>query len=258
MRFDNLILETAGGVALVTINRPDVRNALDRETWEELARAVEALEGEAEAGVIILTGAGDKAFAAGSDIRQIRERTLLDGLAAPPQRALMRIEAAEKPTIAAVNGFALGGGCELAMACDLRIASERARFGQPEVNLGIIPGAGGTQRLVTLVGLGKAKELVLTGEIIDAQEALRIGLVNQVVPHERLLPAAREMAQKILAKGPLAVRLAKVAMNARAKWGQEAGMVVERLAQACLMTTEDKREGTAAFLEKRPPRFEGR
>ena len=152
MRFDNLILETAGGVALVTINRPDVRNALDRETWEELARAVEALEGEAEAGVIILTGAGDKAFAAGSDIRQIRERTLLDGLAAPPQRALMRIEAAEKPTIAAVNGFALGGGCELAMACDLRIASERARFGQPEVNLGIIPGAGGTQRLVTLVG----------------------------------------------------------------------------------------------------------
>ncbi|MBI2178522.1 MAG: enoyl-CoA hydratase/isomerase family protein, partial [Candidatus Tectomicrobia bacterium] len=246
MPFDNLLVEISEGVALLTINRPEVRNALDPRTWEELARAVGELEGDGAAGVIVITGAGDKAFAAGSDIRQIQERTLLDGLAAPPSRALMRIEAAEKPLIAAVNGFALGGGCELALACDLRIASEQARFGQPEVNLGIIPGAGGTQRLVSLVGLGKAKELVLTGDVIDAREALRIGLVNQVVPHAELLPAARAMARRILAKGPLAVRLAKIALNARAQHGPDAGMLVERLAQSCLMTTADKREGTAA------------
>ena len=258
MPFDNLLVETSEGIALLTINRPEVRNSLDPKTWEELARAVEEMERDASVGVIIITGAGGKSFAAGSDIRQIQERTLLDGLAAPPSRALARIEAAEKPLIAAVNGFALGGGCELALACDIRIASEQARFGQPEVNLGIIPGAGGTQRLVSLVGLGKAKELVLTGDIIDAQEAHRIGLVNQVVLHEGLLDAARAMARKILSKGPLAVRLAKVALNARAQHGPDAGMLVERLAQSCLMTTADKREGTAAFLEKRPPKFEGR
>ncbi|MEK6711674.1 MAG: enoyl-CoA hydratase-related protein [Nitrospinota bacterium] len=258
MPFDNLLLDISEGIALLTINRPDVRNALDPKTWDELARAAEGLEANDSAGAIIITGAGDKAFAAGSDIRQIQERTLLDGLAAPPSRALMRIEAVEKPLIAAVNGFALGGGCELALACDIRIASDQARFGQPEVNLGIMPGAGGTQRLVTLVGLGKAKELILTGEVIDAQEAHRIGLVNQVVPHAGLMDAARAMAKKILSKGPLAVRLAKVALNARAQHGPGARMIVERLAQSCLMTTEDKREGTAAFFEKRPPKFEGR
>jgi len=256
--FDNLLVEIAEGVALLTINRPEVRNALDPKTWEELARAVEELERDDSAGIILITGAGDKAFAAGSDIRQIQERTLLDGLAAPPSRALVRVEAAEKPLIAAVNGFALGGGCELALACDIRIASEQARFGQPEVNLGIMPGAGGTQRLVSLVGPGKAKELILTGDIIDAREAHRIGLVNQVVPHGELLAAARAMAKKILSKGPLAVRLAKVALNARVQHGPDAGMLVERLAQSCLMTTRDKQEGTAAFLEKRAPKFEGR
>ena len=258
MPFDNLLVEISEGAALITINRPQVRNALDPKTWGELARAVEEAERDAAVGVIIITGAGDKSFAAGSDIRQIQERTLLDGLAAPPSRALARIEAVEKPLIAAVNGYALGGGCELALACDIRIASERAHFGQPEVNLGIIPGAGGTQRLVSLVGLGRAKELILTGDIIDAQEALRIGLVNHVVLPEALLDAARALARKILSKGPLAVRLAKVALNARVQHGPDAGMLVERLAQAALMTTRDKQEGTAAFLEKRPPKFEGR
>ena len=182
MPYKNLLIEKSGGIALITINRPEKRNALDPRTWREVGTIVEELEADDGVGVIIFTGAGDKCFAAGSDIAQIKERSLIDGLAAPSQRALMRLEVIEKPIIAAVNGFALGGGCELSMACDVRIASETARFGQPEVNLGIMPGAGGTQRLASLVGVGKAKELILTGDIIDAHEAHRIGLVNQVVP----------------------------------------------------------------------------
>ncbi|MEE9273694.1 MAG: enoyl-CoA hydratase-related protein [bacterium] len=258
MKFDNLLLDIEDRIATITINRPEVRNALDGKTWGEMSEALDALEADAEVGAIIITGAGEKSFAAGADIRQLNTRTLLDGLNAPTQKSLIRLEAIEKPVIAAINGFALGGGCELAMACDIRIASERAKLGQPEVNLGIIPGAGGTQRLASLVGLGKAKELILTGDIIDAREAERIGLVNKVVPHEDLIEAAREMARKILSKGPLAIRLAKVALNARVKWGPEAGMIIERLAQACLMTTEDMVEGTGAFLEKRKAEFKGR
>ncbi len=183
---------------------------------------------------------------------------MMDGLAAPPQRALSKIEDIEKPVIAAINGFALGGGCELSMACDIRIASDRAKLGQPEVNLGIMPGAGGTQRLINLVGLGKAKELIFTGDIIDAHEAERIGLVNKVVPADQVMEAAREMARKIISKGPLAVRLAKLTMNAGVQGGQAAAMLVERFAQTALMTTGDKIEGTSAFLEKRKPQFKGR
>jgi enoyl-CoA hydratase len=256
--YKNIIAEKSGGIGLITINREEVRNAIDPPTYGEIIEAMTAFEADDEVGVIIITGAGDKSFAAGSDIRQIRERTLLDGLAAPPQRHLAKIEDIEKPIIAAINGFALGGGCELSMACDIRIASDRAKMGQPEVNLGIMPGAGGTQRLINLVGLGKAKELILTGDIIDAREAERIGLVNKVVPHEELMAAAREMAGRILEKGPLAIRLAKMTMNAGVKGGQAAAMLVERFAQSCLMTTEDKSEGTSAFLEKRKPKFKGR
>ncbi len=258
MTYENILAEKAEGIGLITIDREEVRNAIDPPTYREIIGAMEAFEADSEVGAIILTGAGDKSFAAGSDIRQIRERTLMDGLAAPPQRSLARIEDIEKPVIAAINGFALGGGCELAMACDIRIAGENAKLGQPEVNLGIMPGAGGTQRLINLVGLGKAKELIMTGDIIDAREAERIGLVNKVVPAGEVLEAAREMAKKILSKGPLAVRLAKMAMNAHVKGGQEAAMLVERFAQSCLMTTEDKYEGTSAFLEKRKPEFKGR
>jgi enoyl-CoA hydratase len=256
--YENVITEKSGGIGLITINREEVRNAIDPPTYGEIIDAMISFEADEEMGVIIITGAGDKSFAAGSDIRQIRERSLLDGLAAPPQRNLAKIENIEKPIIAAINGFALGGGCELSMACDIRIASDRAKLGQPEVNLGIMPGAGGTQRLINLVGLGKAKELILTGDIIDAREAERIGLVNKVVPHEELMAAAREMAGRILEKGPLAVRLAKMTMNAGVKGGQEAAMLVERFAQSCLMTTDDKSEGTSAFLEKRRPEFRGR
>ncbi len=258
MPYENLLVEASQGIALLTINRPEKRNALDPETWREVGAAVEELEADADVGVIIFTGAGEKCFAAGSDIARIKERGLLEGLAAPSQRTLMQLEAAEKPTIAAVNGYALGGGCELSMACDIRIASENARFGQPEVNLGIMPGAGGTQRLATLVGVGKAKELILTGDVIDAHEAHRIGLVNQVVPAESLLDAAENCARKMMRKGPLAVRMAKIAINAGMRFGPEAGMIAERLGQACLMTTEDKTEGTSAFLEKRDAQFKGR
>ncbi len=258
MTYENILAEKAEGIGLITLNREEVRNAIDPPTYREIIEAMEAFEADDEVGAIILTGAGEKSFAAGSDIRQIRGRTLLDGLAAPPQRSLARIEDIEKPVIADINGFALGGGCELAMFCDIRIAGENAKLGQPEVNLGIMPGAGGTQRLINLVGLGKAKELIMTGDIIDAREAERIGLVNKVVPAGGVLEAAREMAKKILSKGPLAVRLAKMAMNAHVKGGQEAAMLVERFAQSCLMTTEDKTEGTTAFLEKRKPEFKGR
>ena len=258
MPYDNLLVKKSQGIALITINRPEKRNALDSQTWREVEVVVEELEADDAVQVIIFTGAGDQCFAAGSDIAQIKKRNLIDGLAAPSQRTLMRLEATEKPVIAAVNGFALGGGCELSMACDVRIASENARFGQPEVNLGIMPGAGGTQRLAALVGVGKAKELILTGDIIDAHEAHRIGLVNQVVPAEQLLETARKCAKKMMRKGPLAVRMAKIAINTGAKFGPAAGMVAERLGQACLMTTEDKVEGTSAFLEKRAADFQGR
>jgi len=183
---------------------------------------------------------------------------MLATLEAYPQGVLAALESLAKPSIAAVNADALGGGCELAMACDIRIASERARFGQPEVRLGILPGAGGTQRLPRLVGMAKAKELILTGDIIDAAEALRIGLVNQVVPHDQLLAAATAMAEKIMQRGPIAVRLAKAAVQAGMEFGTGAGYAFERLAQTVLFGTEDHTEGIDAFLEKRPPQYKGK
>lgn len=246
------------GVAWVTIDRPEVRNALNGEVMREVRAALDAFRDDESVGVVVFTGAGEKAFAAGADISELRERTALDALSAGMQRLFDEIEGYEKPTIAAVNGYALGGGCELAMACDIRIAADNARFGQPEVSLSIIPGAGGTQRLSRLVGKGKATELILTGEVIDAPEAHGIGLVSKVVPQEELADAAREMAGRILAKGPLAVRLAKLAVSRGAETDQDTGMLIERLAQAVLFDSEDKREGTTAFLEKREPRFRGR
>ncbi len=194
---------------------------------------------------------------AGADISQLQHYTLHTGLDAEMQRLFDEIEAFEKPTIAAVNGFALGGGCELAMACDIRIAAEHARFGLPETTLSVLPAAGGTQRLARLVGTGRAIELILTGRFVDAAEALRIGLVTSVVPADGLAAEARRVAEQILAKGPLAVRLAKLVIRAGMDADQRTGLVVERLAQALLYTTADKREGAAAFLAKRAPAFEG-
>ena len=254
-----ILTAVKNGVGEITINRPEARNALNTQILGDIRQALAEFRYDREVGVVVFTGAGDRAFAAGADIGELRERTALDALAAVMQGVYDEIEAYEKPTIAAVNGLALGGGCELAMACDIRIASKNARFGLPEVKLAIIPGAGGTQRLSRLVGKGKAMEMILTGEIIDAEEAYRIGLVTQVADeNEGLMDKVRATATNILGRGPLAVRLAKLAVQTGFETDQKTGLVIERLAQAVLFDTEDKREGTSAFLEKREPRFEGK
>jgi enoyl-CoA hydratase len=256
MAYENLIFTKNNGIATITLNRPGVRNALDLATWKEIRQVIEEVEDQSIQ-VLIFTGAGDEAFAAGTDIKWLHERSMLATLEAYSQRVLQMLEDLWKPSIAAVNGFALGGGCELAMACDIRIASEQAKFGQPEVRLGILPGAGGTQRLPRLVGVAKAKELIFSGEIIDAAVAERIGLVNRVVPHAKLMESAMELANKIMRQGPVAIQLAKAAINTGVNFGPGAGYVCERLAQTVLFGTEDRIEGTSAFLEKRRPDFKG-
>jgi enoyl-CoA hydratase len=254
--YRNLILEAAGPVATLTVNRPEARNALDGPTVEEFHRALGEVRSQGCA-VLIITGAGDKAFVSGADIRAIRERRRDDALASINSGLMSAVEAHEAVTIAAVNGYALGGGCELALACDLRLAAENAVFGLPEPTLGIIPGAGGTQRLPRIVGLGRAKEMILTGARWDARRALEAGLVSEVVPLPRLLDAARELAGRVLELGPLAVRLAKRALNASAEMPLRAGLLYESALQAITFESADKTEGTTAFLEKRKARFKG-
>jgi enoyl-CoA hydratase len=256
--YETILTAVENGVGTITINRPDARNALNTQVLGDMRQALAEFRHDRDVGVVVFTGAGERAFAAGADIRELRERTALDALASVMQGVYDEIEAYEKATIAAVNGFALGGGCELAMACDIRLASGNARFGLPELALSIIPGAGGTQRLARLVGKGRAIEMILTGDMIDAWEARRIGLVTQVADEgERLMDKVRATAAAILEKGPLAVRLAKLAVQTGFETDQKTGLVIERLAQAVLFDTEDKREGTSAFLEKREPRFRG-
>jgi len=245
------------GVAVVTIDRPEVHNALSWEVMAALDAALTRVETDDAVRAVVFTGAGDRAFIAGADIGQVQEYTPRTALESWMQRTFDRVEDLPKPTIAAVNGIALGGGLELAMACDIRIAAATARFGLPEVSLGVLPGAGGTQRLARFVGTGRAIELILTGRTAPAAEALEIGLVTSVVPADRLMTAAREVAEQILAKGPLAVRLAKLVIRAGMDADQRTGQVVERLAQALLYASDDKREGTEAFLAKRPPQFTG-
>ncbi|HSL23557.1 MAG TPA: enoyl-CoA hydratase-related protein [Vicinamibacterales bacterium] len=254
----NIRVEIDGQTALLTIDRPEVRNALNLETVRECHAALQELAANKEVGVLIITGGGDQAFVSGADINDIRGRTLEDGLAGINSSLFSAIERFPRPTIAAVNGFAVGGGCELALACDIRVASETAKFGQPELNLGIIPGAGATQRLPRVIGLGRAKHLILTGELIDAQRALGIGLVTAVAPPAELLPRARDIAHRILRLGPLAARLAKLSLNASARVDLDSGLLIETLAQAICFDSEDKIEGTTAFLEKRKPRFRGK
>jgi len=243
-------------VATLVVDRPEVRNALDTETVAELHAALEEVRA-AKATVMILTGAGEKAFVSGADIRAIRARRRDDALASINSRLMSAVEAHEAVSIAAVNGVALGGGCELALACDLRIAAEHAVFGLPEPTLGIIPGAGGTQRLPRIVGLGRAREMILTGARWDARRALETGLVSAVVPRGDLLGAARAMAARVLELGPLAVRLAKRALTASAEMPLHAGLAYESALQAITFESADKAEGTAAFLEKRKARFKG-
>jgi len=254
----NIEVTVDGRVATLCINRPEVRNALDTATVQELTTALTALMADATVGAIIITGAGDRVFVSGADINAIRDRGRDDGLAAINQTLFSLLDRCPKITIAAVNGLAFGGGCELAIACDLRVAADHAKFGQPEVALGIIPGAGATQRLPRLIGLGRAKHLILTGDPIDARTALDWGLVSSVVPADQVMATARALADRILSRGPLAVRLAKAAINASARVDLESGLLIETLAQAICFQSDDKQEGTTAFLEKRPPTFTGR
>jgi len=260
MNYQTLLFDVRDGIAVVTINRPDKLNALNDQVISELSDAGERIATEAVIKGTILTGAGPKSFVAGADIGDLSRQGPFDGKARAQrgQAVLRRLETCGKPVIAAINGFALGGGCELAMACHIRIAGENAKFGQPEVKLGIAPGYGGTQRLPRLVGKGVALQLILTGEMIDAQEAYRIGLVNKVVPAADLLAESEKMMRGILAMGPLAVRLAMEAVDQGLEMTLDEGLLLEANHFGLLAATQDMKEGTTAFLEKRAAKFQGR
>ena len=261
MSYDNIRFEVGdGGIALLTVNRPEKLNALNTETVLELGRAVAQAAADAEVRALIVTGAGEKAFVAGADINQLAALTPIEAQAYAErgQRVFRAIEMLAKPTLAAINGYALGGGLELAMSCAVRVASENARLGQPEVKLGILPGYGGTQRLPRLVGRGRALEMLLSGEPVTAAEAHRIGLVNHVVPQAELLEFSRQWLRKVLANAPLALGLTLQAVDVGLEAGLEQGLRFEAAAFGLTTATEDKREGTRAFLEKRPPAFAGK
>ncbi|HEX8362474.1 MAG TPA: enoyl-CoA hydratase-related protein [Longimicrobium sp.] len=252
-------VERDGAVAILTVDRPEKRNALNAAVRAELIAALDELRGDAEVRVLVVTGAGEKAFVAGADIGEFAGRTPLEQRAVMTGRRVFdEIAAYPKPVIAMINGFALGGGCELALACDLRIAADTAKLGQPEINLGIIPGGGGTQRLPRVVGTGQAMRLILSGEIIGAAEALRIGLVDVVHPAAELRERTLEMARGMATKSPVALQMAKSAVRAAAEMPMAAGLAYETELFATCFASDDKREGVAAFLEKRPPSFTGR
>jgi enoyl-CoA hydratase len=260
MSFANLIVARDGAVATLTINRPQVLNALDAQTMDELRRAVLDLRHDAEVRAVIVTGAGEKAFVAGADINELAKSTPVSGrdVALRGQHVLDLVEHLGKPVIAAVNGFALGGGCEPAMACTFRLAADTARFGQPEINLGLIPGYAGTQRLARLVGKDRALDLVLTGRQITAAEALAIGLVTRVVPAASLMEEARAFAATLAAKAPIAVRLALDAVNRGLEQPFADAQALEATLFGIVASTDDMKEGTRAFLEKRAAQFTGR
>jgi enoyl-CoA hydratase len=260
MNYKNLLVDTKGKIAIVKINRPDKLNALNFETLSELQAVFNELKTNPEVFVVILTGNGEKAFVAGADILELNKLDSLEGkkFAEFGQKIFSSIENFDKPVIAAVNGFALGGGCELALSCHIRIASENAKFGQPEVNLGIIPGYGGTQRLTRLVNSGRAMEMILTGDMVDAKEALSIGLVNKVYPITELMNKTFEMAAKISSKGQQAIKFAMKAVRAVNEVSLSQGLNVEASLFALCCGTEDFKEGTNAFLEKRKPSFKNK
>jgi enoyl-CoA hydratase len=260
MAYDNLLFEVSDKIARITFNRPNVLNALNRKTMDELGDCLKKVRADDDIRVLILTGAGEKAFVAGADINELSQQTPVNGreFTLYGQEIFHRLETLGKPVIAAINGFALGGGCELALACTLRVAGRNAKLGQPEVKLGIVPGYGGTQRLPRLCGKGVAHELILTGEMISAEEALRVGLVNRVVEPGELLATAEALAKKIVANAPLAVKYALEAVERGMEMPQEEGLYLEATLFGLCCATQDMREGTRAFLEKRSPKFEGR
>jgi enoyl-CoA hydratase len=257
---ENVLYEVKGAIAYVTVNRPKVLNALNTRTWADLRAAFEQAREDLAVRGVILTGAGDKAFIAGADISELAHLTAVEAQHSSRfgQEVLDLVENLGKPVIAAINGFALGGGCETAMACTIRLASEKARFGQPEVALGLLPGGGGTQRLPRLVGKGRALQLILSGETISAQEAYRIGLVNELVPAEQLIARAEAILQKIFTNAPIAVAYSLEAVNKGLDTSQAEGLALEASFFGLCAGTEDKKEGTAAFLAKRAPQFQGR
>ena len=256
---ENVLYEKKGAIAYVTLNRPKVLNALNQRTWQDLKAAFEDARDDADVRGVILTGAGDKAFIAGADISELAQVTAVQAERSSTygQEVLNLVENLGKPVVAAINGFALGGGCETAMACTIRLATESARFGQPEVKLGVLPGGGGTQRLPRLVGKGRALQLILSGEMISAQEAYRIGLVNEVVPAADLIPRAEAILKQIFANAPLAVRYSLEAVNKGLETSQAEGLTLEASYFGLCAGTEDKKEGTEAFLQKRKAAFRG-
>lgn len=260
MSWNNIQLAKEDTLAILTINRPKVLNALNSETLKEMDEAIEQIAKDVEVRVVIITGAGEKAFVAGADIASMRELSPLEArqFALLGQRVFSKIENLSKPVIAAINGFALGGGCELAMACDIRIASENAKLGQPEVNLGIIAGFGGTQRLTRLVNPGLAKEILFTADMYDAQSAQRIGLVNHVVQSDELMSFCKNMGRRIAARGPVAVRLSKEAVNEGLEMDLQKAIAHEADLFAVAFSTEDRNVGISAFLEKNKPEFKGK
>ena len=260
MAYENLLLEKKNSIAYITVNRPKVLNALNMATMDELRAAFTDVKSDSSVRVAILTGAGEKAFIAGADIGELAKHDAVSGkeYTHRGQSVLDLIENLGKPVIACINGFALGGGCEIAMACTMRLASENAKLGQPEVKLGIIPGYGGTQRLPRLVGKGIAMQIVLAGEMITAQEAHRIGLVNDVTPAGDLIPRAEAIAAKIVANAPLAVQYAMEAVNKGMEMTLQEGLYLEAVLFGVSCATEDKKEGTTAFLEKRQAQFKGK
>jgi enoyl-CoA hydratase len=260
MAYKYLLLEKEDGIGILYINRPEAMNALNTGVLEEIIKAVDEISSDDEIQVLIITGAGDKSFVAGADIKEMHGLTAVEGrkFGYTGQAAFRAIEKLEKPVIAAVNGFALGGGCELAMAADMRLASDKARFGQPEVGLGITPGFGGTQRLPRLVGEGRAMELILTANTINAEEAYRIGLVNHIYPADNLLDEARKMGRKIMANAPLAVKYSKSAINKGLQTDIDTGMAIEADLFGICFSTEDQKAGMGAFLNKEKASFKAR
>lgn len=260
MEFENTLYEKDEGMATITINRPKALNALNRQALLEISSRLDDAEKDEDVKVIAITGAGDRSFCVGLDLKAVKGISAVDGmnLSLLGQKLTKKIEELKRPVIAAINGYALGGGLELAMSCDLRIASENAKLGQPELNVGLIPGWGGTQRLPRLVGRGIAKELIFTGKMIDAKTAKQLGLLNKVVPQDKLKSAVKELATELMTKPPVGIQLAKQLINSSIETDLTKGLVQEAQAFGVLASTEDFDEGVAAFTEKRKPKFKGR